>query len=425
MAKYLDALRIIIYLWSIDNKIMRINRLKLNNFRGFKNLDIYFNSRLNVFCGINGSGKTTLLDAISMIMNHGIHRLTNPNEHKGYYPEHWLTADDINSLSQSCEVEISYSINNSELKYKLRKGLWQNGFNYEGDEFEKFFNQLRNDLTDKTDLPVVTYYNSTKNYELPLGISEKNNIIKRYPQLNAYVNASNKNIFSFSDFSKWWRENEDIENEIRLRENQDFRFRELNIVRDAILSFFNLLGPDAYTDLSVLRAKPKIDKSFNFEINDGGELFIKKNGDYIKIAQLSDGEKNLLLIVADLASRIAQLTPSSEYPLSSAKGIVLIDEMELHLHPSWQRKVIAALLNTFLSLQFFVTTHSEIVMLTILDAIKNVELNNNDVKIYFLSTHNGELTADDQNLNKFGQLKDGLSNFYLDLLTEQSTPFTL
>lgn len=175
----------------------------------------------------------------------------------------------------------------------------------------------------------------------------------------------------------------------------------------------------------MLRAKPKIDKSFNFEINDGGELFIKKNGDYIKIAQLSDGEKNLLLIVADLASRIAQLTPSSEYPLSSAKGIVLIDEMELHLHPSWQRKVIAALLNTFLSLQFFVTTHSEIVMLTILDAIKNVELNNNDVKIYFLSTHNGELTADDQNLNKFGQLKDGLSNFYLDLLTEQSTPFTL
>lgn len=404
---------------------MRINRLKLNNFRGFKNLDIYFNSRLNVFCGINGSGKTTLLDAISMNVNHGIHRLTSPMERNGFYPEHWMTADDINTLSQFCEVEIFYSINHSELKYKLRKELWQNGFNYEGDEFEKHFIQLKNGLTDKTHLPVVAYYNSTKNYELPLGLVEKNNIIKRYPQLNAYVNASNKNTFAFSDFSKWWRENEDIENEIRLRENQNFRVKELNIVRDALLSFFNLLGPDTYSDLSVLRAKPKIDQPFNFKINDGGELFIKKNGNYLKIAQLSDGEKNLLLIVADLASRIAQLTPSADHPLSSAEGIVIIDEMELHLHPSWQRKVIMALLNTFPSLQFFVTTHSEIVMLAILDAIKNIELDNNDVKVYFLSTHHGELIADDQNLNKFGQLKDGLSNFYSDLLTEQSGPFTL
>ena len=104
------------------------------------------------------------------------------------------------------------------------------------------------------------------------------------------------------------------------------------------MSFFKNLGNDVYEELSVIRAKP--DEEFNFTIDSGGELFIKKNSKPLKISQLSSGEKNLIFMIWDLASRILQLSPSlvanenitSDRILELANGVVLIDEIELHLH---------------------------------------------------------------------------------------------
>jgi predicted ATP-binding protein involved in virulence len=83
-----------------------------------------------------------------------------------------------------------------------------------------------------------------------------------------------------------------------------------------------------------------------------------KQGQELNIHQLSDGETGLLVLAADLARRLAIANPGLADPVQEGSGVVLIDEIELHLHPAWQRKVIPALTRTFQNCQFIVTTHS-------------------------------------------------------------------
>jgi predicted ATP-binding protein involved in virulence len=86
-------------------------------------------------------------------------------------------------------------------------------------------------------------------------------------------------------------------------------------------------------------------------------MTIQKHNEELIINQLSDGEKCLLAMVGDLARRLAIANPGLDNPLQGS-GVVLIDEIELHLHPKWQRDSIPALTRTFPNCQFIVTTHS-------------------------------------------------------------------
>jgi predicted ATP-binding protein involved in virulence len=84
---------------------------------------------------------------------------------------------------------------------------------------------------------------------------------------------------------------------------------------------------------------------------------IKKNGKRLTIDQLSDGEKCLIAMVGDLARRMAIANPVSENPLDG-DGVVLIDEIDLHLHPKWQHIVVSRLVEVFPNCQFIISTHS-------------------------------------------------------------------
>jgi Predicted ATP-binding protein involved in virulence len=94
------------------------------------------------------------------------------------------------------------------------------------------------------------------------------------------------------------------------------------------------------------------------------ELYIthKESGQDFKVSQLSDGYKAMLALVMDLARRMAQakqkISPDGKVPALSYPGIVLIDEIELHLHPAWQQTVLQTLTTIFPNIQFIVTTHS-------------------------------------------------------------------
>lgn len=114
---------------------------------------------------------------------------------------------------------------------------------------------------------------------------------------------------------------------------------ELNLIRKTIESFTGLsnVGLDISSDSITIKAQ--------------------KNGYYINSSQMSDGEKGLLALVGDITRRLIQLNPDIENPLEG-RGIVLIDEGDLHLHPNWQRKLVPGLVKTFPNIQFIITTHS-------------------------------------------------------------------
>lgn len=106
-------------------------------------------------------------------------------------------------------------------------------------------------------------------------------------------------------------------------------------------------------------------KNLYFSLNTRSVLVDLEDGRTLPFHLMSDGYRNLVALAADLAWRCVQLNPhhGADAPLH-ARGIVLIDEVDLHLHPHWQRRVIGDLRKTFPGVQFVATTHSPQVLST-------------------------------------------------------------
>ncbi|MCP4550772.1 MAG: AAA family ATPase, partial [Bacteroidetes bacterium] len=177
-------------------------------------------------------------------------------------------------------------------------------------------------------------------------------------QFYAYENTFRKVGNDFDDFLTWFRLEEDWENQNKLEKGLDFINPSLDVVRNAIRLFFSNISSTDFSDLKVKRATRN--GAYHYgdpRLRRGSSLTLRANNQELKVNQLSAGQKILLLIVSDLAHRLAVANPSKPDPLRG-EGVVLIDEIELHLHPQWQREVIPALLRVFPNLQFIITTHS-------------------------------------------------------------------
>ena len=88
------------------------------------------------------------------------------------------------------------------------------------------------------------------------------------------------------------------------------------------------------------------------------QILIDHGQTTLHLRQLSDGERSVLVLMLDIAKRLAQANPRLADPLSEAEAIILIDEIDLHLHPQWQRKIVHDLTRTFPNCQFIASTHS-------------------------------------------------------------------
>ena len=186
-----------------------------------------------------------------------------------------------------------------------------------------------------------------------------------FDQIDGYDNSRTQGV-DFRRFFEWFREREDTENEGGITDEvlaklQPFlqgddelwrqlkalkaslRDRQLVAVRSAIERFM-----PGFKRLRV-RRKPRLHMS------------VDKDGETLNIAQLSQGEKSLMALVGDLARRLAMMNPGLDNPLNG-DGVVLIDEVDLHLHPRWQRTVVERLRDTFPRCQFILTTHSPLVI---------------------------------------------------------------
>lgn len=127
----------------------------------------------------------------------------------------------------------------------------------------------------------------------------------------------------------------------------------------AILKFLSTFHETEYTDLRLVHSRKITNyKYHNYRIE------IKKNDKWVLLRLMSSGEKSLIFLVADIAKRLSVGYNYKENCLNG-NGIVLIDEIELHLHPEWQRNILKSLSSSFPSIQFILTTHSPLVLSTI------------------------------------------------------------
>ncbi|HCQ23194.1 MAG: hypothetical protein AN481_07615 [Aphanizomenon flos-aquae LD13] len=342
---------------------MRIEELHLQNFRGFRELKLTLAPDLAVFIGVNGSGKSSILDSIAILLDEYVN------------DKFYLQEDDININSNKAFISTLVKVesqnklywevgkNRDKTQFEINKKEIDNYafevilrlHNNDDDEVKSLINNpiIQTDDNNNFPLPIIVYYQTNRIFIKSSAIEDmsdeeiQNNDGNR---LFGYQTAFSGNINDFRDFLYWFKQEEEYENEIRLREDANFRNPNLEIVRKALETFLEGFPNTQFSDLHIVRrrlSKPS--------------LVIKKNGENFKLDQLSAGEKTLLMIVVDIARRLAILNPSITNPselLEKGTGIILIDEIDLHLHPQWQRIVIPSFRKTFPNCQFIVTTHS-------------------------------------------------------------------
>ncbi|MEB3283531.1 MAG: AAA family ATPase [Lyngbya sp.] len=347
---------------------MRVKQLKITSFRGIRDLTLTFDQQnLTVFIGINGVGKSSILDCIAILLSWLLARIEyDPDEtsvstfmrNKRVLSEGWyFEPQDIKNGFQKTRSEMIFSIDQDkdEIHWFLEQDTQpinrvitigsKRNFTWgdedevsEKDGLEAIADRIRNQWKEdpKANIPLAVYYPVNRGVlDIPLDI--KNNY--RFKQVEAYEQALTGVQVSFDSFFKWFRALEETENEER-RDNIEYRDRQLEAVRRAI---YSILGEE-FDDLRV-RRKPYL------------RMTILKHGEEIIVDRLSDGEKSLLAMAGDLARRLAISQPSRALPLEGS-AVVLIDEIEQHLHPSWQRRILSLLTETFPNCQFIVTTHS-------------------------------------------------------------------
>ena len=319
---------------------MKLLSMNIKNFRCFANTDITFNPQLTAFVGANGSGKTAVLEAVAIFLKQI--PLFVHNVHNGC-----ISVSDMRIGTASTEFNYVVSIENQF--YELR-------FNYKKEEDSA----VDRELFQKN----IDFINIVKTFRLPIVVfySAKRSINRYNRESESHVNPdyAYKNAFEpqidFSSTLTWFIEKSSQEAlEVVRTKNLAHRILELDAVRQAVSS---ALGD--YNEPYVGDTPP--------------QLFITKKDSPdipLTLQQLSDGYRTMLALVMDLARRMA--LAHDGVPLAQgetvlhASGIVLIDEIELHLHPSWQQTVLPRLIEIFPNVQFIVTTHSPQVI-TSLDA---------------------------------------------------------
>lgn len=324
---------------------MHIEQLTLTQFRGAKKLPLALHDRMNVFVGMNGTGKSSLLDASAILLSWLINRIKTASA-----SGRPISEADIQNESSYAILSLKLGIYAKSYEWSLvkhRKGRHQDEKSslHELSELAAVLKKRFSASDGEVNLPLFVYYPVNRAVlDIPLRIREKH----RFDVLSAYDNALTGGS-NFRTFFEWFREREDLENENRRYRDQlikpdGFQFPDpqLEAVRSALGKFM----PE-FTNLTVRRNPLRME--------------VEKSGQRLTVNQLSDGEKCLMAMVGDLARRLAIINPLRDNPLDG-EGIILIDEIDLHLHPKWQRMIVTHLRKVFPNCQFLVSTHSPHVM---------------------------------------------------------------
>ncbi len=319
--------------------LMKIQKLTLEGFRGFKEkVEFELHPNVNVFVGVNGSGKTSVLDAAGLLLED----IVKTKE------DIVFQEDDLSIGSRSGSIGMTIlTKNQKEASFHITIDLDRE----ENSDFAAEFN--------------YSYGNKNINVFNAIAYYKTNRFLQKETNLNDL--HTDLFVTNFNSFSTWYIDEENDENRKKLRNNPNYQNPRLTVVRDALNSFFDQIKSDNYSNLYVEMIRNEDNPNSNSTIlthTYSTILLIEKNNTPFKLNNLSDGEKMVILLISDIARRltIAYSDEVSPEGILKQPGIVLIDEIDLHLHPSWQRDIIPALTHVFPKVQFLFTTHSQQVL---------------------------------------------------------------
>ena len=347
--------------------VMNINNLRLINFRCFENTPIKFNSELAIIVGSNGAGKSSVLDAVAIAMGSFLAGIDGVQSNS-------ISKDDIRFVSYELGSVIDrqpqFPVNiQCEANISEEVLTWVRALNSEtgkttivdSKQIMKYARGLQQNVRRgdrNTILPLVSYYGTGRLFAQKKK-KRSSTSLQRATRFAGYIDCldimSNEKLMI-----EWFKKMTLIE----LQEKRDIP--ELRAVIGALKKSLDgvLSEKGQSTDLNVF---------YEIKTNDLTITYTDRHGELKKhpLKELSDGYKNTLSIIADIAYRMAVLNPQLlENVVNLTPGVVLIDEIDLHLHPSWQKRIIKDLRTIFPKVQFILTTHSP----SIISSISNKHL---------------------------------------------------
>ncbi|TDH62940.1 AAA family ATPase [Dankookia rubra] len=329
---------------------MRIRELTIHNYRAFGERQTFpFPTNFTAVAGINGRGKTSLLDGLALLASRILPHISPARS--GYRSLGPLDLHDGRG-TLSLSMKINCGGIPIEFGIKLEDSARPPEVTKLAPAVKQAVRNVYGDPTRADDAaPLVVYFTTDRaGYRLPKKLRSE----APGGQEAAYTGALFNRTVNFRDFMERYRSAIVVqEDETRLNPNY-IGDGAVGAISGALATF---LGGFQNLRVQSLPLRLLVDK--------GGQTF--------DLSQLSDGERSFLALICDLGRRLALANPELPNPLQGA-GVALIDELELHLHPKWQREVRDKLVATFPNVQFVTTTHSPF----IIQSLKPGELINLD-----------------------------------------------
>lgn len=370
---------------------MLVKRLTLTHFRGLTNATLDFTPGFNLIVGINGAGKTSVLEALRILLAHALPNLTSARPVPGI----GLAANDITVGHQQTTLELKLTCHGQDFTLPLTEQRESTRSNVKRDAGFKSIGEtdadqqaqaegirrehtslrqgkrptqgdprLEGTLRGQTNvLPNVSgeldprpdkAIRKRKPEPLVLYLSVRRAITNMTPGKGGTAHQGSFAIDRGLEAGKvlnWWRSKAALAKEAPTLRSA----KQLDATRAALERLLPHLKR-----WEIREHKLTVERTVQIDTLNSttGQPEVKTETRRLPIEFLSDGERSLIAIGVEISCRLADLNDQSDLPLEEGSGVVLIDELDLHLHPQWQRTVIESLRSAFPKLQFICSTHS-------------------------------------------------------------------
>ena len=343
---------------------MKLKSVEIENYRAIEKLKLSLDPSLTVLHGDNGYGKTSVLSAIAVGL--GDEAMLGPFLDVFIYfcEEDWRegAGNPLVSLTsmdgKACERPGTRSV--------VKRKKAEEEMSVHRENLEEAL--VEDSHADNKDMPIGALYGTDRTVsDVPESVVSPRQfqLPRRVPRLDALKGALSART-DFEDLFTWFYFKEDEElREQKERRDFDYQLKEVSAVRQAISSML--------PEVSDPRTESNPPRFVVSQKSEQGQV------EKLSLDQLSGGYRIVLALAADLARRMVQGNPHLDDPLES-EAVVLIDEVELHLHPKWQQRILDDLQRTFPNAQFIVSTHSPQVLTTV-EPQRIVELSREDDRI--------------------------------------------
>lgn len=359
-----------------------ITSIELENFKLFAEKEFHFNPEFNLIAGVNGSGKSSILKALAISL-------------AGWAHAYIKSADNLRPIEENeiRDIQIDGRFDKTKSTSVKAKGIFPIINRFDDHTYGKVeWKRYRNEGFSDTNLTGSIQYRNRGDHSkfsqsYSLNLSTLGADVLRYIENGRDFDLP---VIAFYECDRLWMSKEKL-NVKTSAQKQFSRFEpyldcfhtgaddkaigewllklELSEIQKKIKS------PMKYAIEYAAKGAMENCSGFSFDFDQSRVMVEFNNGNSIPFEHLSDGQRTILGLFCDIARRAAILNPHlKENICAETQGVILIDELDLHLHPKWQRRIIEDLRSIFPKMQFICTTHSTFLIQSIRSSDELIKL---------------------------------------------------